>query len=96
METQFIYKRMALPKDSVDVDGLTLTLTDKRTHGNVGYERTPSVWRTVGITDLAPISSISPRFHVSVNVNVSRKRQRNHQPTLSVNMSSVFPCIRFS
>ena len=26
METQFIYKRMALPKDSVDVDGLTLTL----------------------------------------------------------------------
>ena len=36
METQFIYKRMALPKDSVDVDGLTLTLTDKRTHGNVG------------------------------------------------------------
>ena len=32
METQFIYKRMALPKDSVDVDGLTLTLTDKRTH----------------------------------------------------------------
>ena len=33
METQFIYKRMALPKDSVDVDGLTLTLTDKRTHG---------------------------------------------------------------
>ena len=37
METQFIYKRMALPKDSVDVDGLTLTLTDKRTHGNVGF-----------------------------------------------------------
>ena len=36
METQLIYKRMALPKDSVDVDGLTLTLTDKRTHGNVG------------------------------------------------------------
>ena len=34
METQFIYKRMVLPKDSVDVDGLTLT--DKRTHGNVG------------------------------------------------------------
>ena len=28
-----INKRMALPKDSVDVDGLTLTLTDKRTHG---------------------------------------------------------------
>ena len=39
METQFIYKRMALPKDSVDVDGLTLTLTDKRTHGNVGFFR---------------------------------------------------------
>ena len=38
----------------------------------------------------------SPRFHVSVNVNVSRKRKRNHQPTLSVIMSSVFPCIRFN
>ena len=37
METQFIYKRMALPNDSVDVDGLTLTLTDKRTHRNVGH-----------------------------------------------------------
>ena len=42
METQLIYKRMALPKDSVDVDGLTLTLTDKRTHGNVGSVYPPA------------------------------------------------------
>ena len=37
---------------------------------------------------------ISPRFHVSANANVIRKC--NHALTLSVIMSSVFPCIRFN
>ena len=41
-------------------------------------------------------SWISPRFHVSENANVIHKRKRNHHQTLSVIMSSVFPCNRFN
>ena len=37
---------------------------------------------------------LKPRFHVSVNINVIRKRKRNHYPTLSVIKYSVFSCIR--
>ena len=39
---------------------------------------------------------VSPRFHVSANANVIHKRKRNHHQTLSVIMSSVFPCNRFN
>ena len=45
---------------------------------------------------LGNVHPIKPRFHVSANANVIRKRKRNHHLTLSVIMSSVFPCIRFN
>ena len=44
------------------------------------------------IDNMYHLCLLSPRFHVSANANVIHKRKRNHHQTLSVIMSSVFPC----